>query len=115
MRRQFLIIGVLLFAGGVAGFFQNPVLGLFEVNTLLTIVHLVSGVLAMLAAPYGIGTMRVCGKGLGFLYLGLALAGFFLPAGDVFGAMRLNGADNVLHLALAWIFLYFGLLAPPRL
>jgi hypothetical protein len=115
MRRRFVTIGALLIAGGVAGFLQNPLLGLFAVNTAHNLVHAGSGVLTILVAPYGIGPMRACGKALGFFYLGLAIAGFLLPGGDMFGAMPLNTPDNLLHLGLAWIFLYYGLLAPPRI
>lgn len=115
MRRPYLLTGALLVVFGIAGFFQDPLLGLFEVNPVHNLVHLVSGLFVLAAASYGIGTMRTCGKMLGLLYLALAIAGFALPAGDIFRVMHLNQPDNMLHLYLAGFFMYYGLLAPPRL
>jgi hypothetical protein len=50
---------------------------------------------------------------LGAAYAVLGLVGLVRP--DAFGLMHLNPADNVLHFALAAVFLYVALLAPPRL
>ena len=115
MRRAFRAVGVLLVVAGVLGFFQNPVLGLFTVDLLHNLVHVTSGALTLLAARRGIGTMRTWGKALGLLYFSVAIAGFALPAGYLMGMMHLNLPDNLLHLALAAAFAYYGLLAPPRL
>lgn len=113
MRRVFRVVGVVLVGVGALGFFQNPVLGLFAVNLLHNIVHLASGALTLLAAHQGIGPMRTWANLLGLLYLIVAIAGF--TAGNLFGMMHLNIPDNLLHLALAVLFAYYGLLAPPRL
>jgi hypothetical protein len=99
---------------GIAGFVMpSPLLGLFEVNALHNIVHLVSGALTLVAAAQGIGAMRTWGRLAGATYLGVAIAGFVEP--DLFGLMHLNLPDNLLHLALAAVFLYVGLIAPPKL
>jgi hypothetical protein len=107
-------MGSVLLLAGVLGFFQNPLLGLFEVNAVHNVVHLASGALTLLAARQGIGAMRIWGKTFGLVYLAVAIAGWLAPGGDLFGLMHLNLPDNVLHVALAMVFLYFGLLAPPR-
>lgn len=113
MRNAYLAMGVLLAIGGVLGFFQNPILGLFEVNTLLNLLHVGSAIVTVAVAIKGIGTMRTWGKLVGFLYLALAITGAVVPHGDVLGVLRLNVPDNVLHAAVGLFFLYYALLAPP--
>ena len=38
----------------------------------------------------------------------VAVLGFLLPGGDIFGLMTVNMADNVLHIVLAIVFLWVG-------
>ena len=114
MKKAYLVMGTLLLLGGGVGLVQNPVLGLFEVNLLLNLIHLGSGVLTVAAAFKGIGTMRTWGKLFGFFYLAVAIAGSVVPQGNFLGLMHLNVPDNVLHVILALFFLYYGLLAPPK-
>jgi hypothetical protein len=115
MRRPYRVVGAILLIAGFAGFWQNPVFGVFEVNLLHNVVHLASGALTLLAANRGIGAMRRWGKAFGAFYLLVAIAGFALADGNVMGVLHLNQPDNALHLGLAAFFLYCGLLAPPRL
>jgi uncharacterized protein DUF4383 len=113
MKNLYLLLGGVLVLVGLAGFvLPSPLLGLFEVNALHNIVHLATGGLTLLAATQGIGAMRMWGKILGAAYLVVGIAGFVSP--DVFGMMHVNAPDNLLHLALAVIYLYVGLIAPPR-
>lgn len=113
MRNLFLLLGVVLVVVGVLGFvLPSPLLGVFEVNTLHNIVHLASGALTLLAATQGIGAMRLWGRIFGLVYLLVAIVGFPMP--DMFGLMHVNTADNLLHLALAAVFLYAGFVAPPK-
>ena len=115
MRSAYFVLGAFLIAAGILGFFQNPLLGRFPVNTAHNLVHLTSGAFTLMAAGQGIGEMRIWGKTFGLFYLAIAIAGFVFPGGDLFGVMHLNLADNLLHLGLSGIFLYYGLLAPPQL
>ncbi|MGH9173960.1 MAG: DUF4383 domain-containing protein [Vicinamibacterales bacterium] len=115
MRRAYVAMGAALMFVGVLGFLHNPVLGLFQVNLLHNLVHVTSGALTLLAARHGIGAMRTWGKAFGLFYLALSIAGSTLPDGDLMGVLHLSLSDNLLHLALSGFFLYYGLLAPPRL
>jgi uncharacterized protein DUF4383 len=113
MKNLYLLLGSVLVLVGLAGFaMPSPLLGLFEVNALHNVVHLLTGGLTLLAATQGIGAMRTWGKLLGAAYLVVAIAGFVSP--DMFGLMHVNAPDNLLHLALAVVYLYVGLIAPPR-
>ena len=113
MKNLYFVLGSVLVLVGVAGFVMpSPLLGLFEVNAFHNIVHLATGGLTLVAASQGIGAMRTWGKILGAVYLAVGIAGFVSP--DMFGLMQVNMPDNLLHLALAAVYLYVGLIAPPR-
>lgn len=107
MKNIYYVLGAVLVLVGLVGFVNNPVLGMFEVNALHNIVHIVSGVLLLWAAMKDMGMMSLMGKVLGVVYLLVTILGFAMN-GDILGLMMVNMADNVLHLALAAVLLYFG-------
>jgi len=114
MKTMFTLLGAVLVLVGILGFVMpSPLLGVFEVNTIHNIVHIASGALTLLAAMQGVGAMRTWGRLFGIVYLAVAILGFVMPGGDLFGLMHVNLADNVLHLGLAAVFLYYGFAAPP--
>ena len=113
MKNIYLVLGSVLVLVGILGFVMpSPLLGIFEVNTLHNIIHLASGGLTILAATQGIGAMRTWGRVFGLVYLAVGILGFVDP--NLFGLMHVNMPDNLLHVALAAIFLYVGFVAPPR-
>jgi hypothetical protein len=113
MKNIYLVLGSVLFLVGILGFVMpSPLLGIFELNTLHNIIHLASGGLTILAATQGIGAMRTWGRAFGLVYLAVGIFGFVDP--NLFGLMHVNMPDNLLHVALAAIFLYVGFVAPPR-
>src|SRR5688500_13457192 len=116
MKTLYLVLGSVLVLVGVLGFVMpSPLFGLFEVNMIHNVVHLLSGALTLVAATQGVGAMRLWGKLFGLVYLVVAILGFVMPGGDLLGLMHVNMPDNVLHIALAAVFLYVGFLAPPTL
>jgi uncharacterized membrane protein HdeD (DUF308 family) len=98
MRKIYLVLGAALIAAGAA-VFHNAV-------------HIVMGIATLAAATQGIGRMRTWGKLFGAVYLVLGLVALFSP--DLFGLMQIGRADAIAHLAVGLVFLYVGLLAPPR-
>lgn len=115
MRRKVLGVGILLELLGVIGFIvPSPVFGFFEVNTGLNLAHIASGTLAIWSAVRGIGSMRACGKLLGFAYLALAIIGFAAPDYDLFRYVSFGTPDNWLHLGISIAFMYFAYLSPPN-
>jgi hypothetical protein len=97
-----ILFGIGFIFAGVAGFVpaltpDGALLGIFQVDTMHNIVHIASGVLAIMASTSMKWTK------LYFLIFGLAylLVGIigFARGGDLF-MMHVNFADNVLHVGI---------------
>ena len=80
-------------------------LGMFPVNVLHNIVHLVFGIWG-LAASRSFGASRAYCRIAGVIYLVLFVLGFVAPTG--FGLVPLGGTDPWLHLVLGAPLAYFG-------
>jgi len=115
-------VGTVLTIGGVVGFFYSAsfgspgevdkVLGIFAVNGWHNVVHLVTGLLGLVAVGYA---ARAYALGLGFVYLVLAVWGFIIGGGEsILGVVPVNGADNVLHLVIAVAGAAAGLATPAK-
>lgn len=114
----FLLIG----AGGfIPGLFQSGVpdpdltmthgyghaLGLFPVNTLHNIVHLLFGVWGILAYR-SYGGARSYFRVVAVVYALLTIMGLLEPTRTTFGLVPLYGNDVWLHAVLALVAAYFG-------
>jgi hypothetical protein len=82
-------------------------LGMFPVNTLHNIVHLIFGVWG-LAASRSFGAARGYAKGVAIIYAVFVVMGLIPGLHTTFGLVPLYGADVVLHLLLAVVAAYFG-------
>lgn len=106
-KKLVMVLGVVLALVGLLGFFNNPVLGLFPVNALHNIVHLASGILAIVFAMQGEAQAIMLAKVLGVVYLLVAILGL-VATSFLDSLLVINGADNILHLLLAAVFLWIG-------
>jgi hypothetical protein len=111
MLRIFAIVfGVAFIFAGVAGFIPSfltdgQLFGFFEVNSMHNIVHIVSGVIAIMAATsfkYTKYYFRI----IGIVYILVAVLGF-CRGGDLY-VMHVNMADNFLHTVIGFLSLYLG-------
>jgi len=99
---------------GALGFIYAPgmqsglLLGIFPVNLVHNIVHILFGIWGIMSARTFAGA-RGYGQMAGILYLVLAVAGIFFP--DGFGLVPLGGNDIWLHAALGVILAFFGFTA----
>ena len=123
-----MIFGVVFLLAGAAGFFPAPVplgappltvehghgmaLGMFPVNTLHNIVHLLFGILAIAAARGAIMSARAYFQLVTIAYAALALLGLISATQTTFGLVPIWGADVWLHAALAAVAAYFGFVVP---
>ena len=99
-----LLVGVLGFVPGVTN--DMMLLGIFHVDMLHNLVHILSG-LAALAAAWGMYSSRLYFQVFGIIYGLVAVLG--LVGGDsVLGIIGVNMADNFLHVLIAAVALYAG-------
>lgn len=107
----FILVGLIGFAvtGGSmdASMATAPkLLGLFPLNVLHNLVHLLFGVWGVLGART-LGGAKNYLMGAGIIYLVLAICGYVVP--DGFGLVPLGGADIGLHALLGVVLLAAGL------
>jgi hypothetical protein len=116
MRSRYFVVASLLVILGVLGFtMADPLFGVFEVTPIANAIHVLAGICAALAATRGIGSMRMWGQILGFMFLALSITAFATDAAFVSNALPLTDNHAWLHLALACVFLYHAFLAPPTI
>lgn len=104
------VIGGVLLLVGVLGFVMpSPLLGIFAVNMLHNLVHVVTG-LALLAAAYLSGsTGSLLVKIFAVVYALVALAGIAMWSQPMLlGLIEVNPADHILHVVLAGILIWLG-------
>ena len=99
----FVAIGVLGFVPGITS--GGMLLGIFMVDGLHNIIHILSGLLA-LAAVWGMYSPRLYFQIFGVVYALVTVLGFV--GGSVLGLFMTNMADNLLHLVIAAVALYAG-------
>ncbi|HEY9617228.1 MAG TPA: DUF4383 domain-containing protein [Microcoleaceae cyanobacterium] len=124
----FLLIGIM---GFIPGIVQPPhaapeevnlaitqgygyLLGIFPINVLHNIVHLLIGGLGIFAS-ISLGSARLYSGGLALFYGLLAIMGLFIPTQSTLGLIPIFGNDVWLHALTAAIACYFGFIATPDL
>jgi hypothetical protein len=77
------------------------VLGILDVNGWHNVVHILTGVLGLLAFGAGAYAARTYALTLGVVYLAVAVWGFAVGNGDsILSIIPVNTEDNVLHVLL---------------
>jgi hypothetical protein len=107
-------------AVGLLGFVKNPLIGpdesaVFHADSFHSWVHIISGVLFLLAGL----AMGNAARGFlilfGVVYLALGVIGIIqfgtTGMGKLFGLLHVNGADNYLHIGLGVLIALTGLTA----
>jgi len=97
-----LIIGIVALLIGILGLFGDglSVLGIFGVNTLQTIIHLLVGIMGIYAGVWGEGDVFTQWLGWGSLLVGVL--GFF---GLLTSLLNVNTATNSLHIVVGIVSL----------
>ena len=101
------ILGVVLLLVGLIGFVNNPILGIFQTDTIHNAVHILSGVVGLAAASAGASKARLFLIVFGVIYALVTVVGF-VNAGDILGLFTTNRADDYLHAAIALVSLGVG-------
>ena len=122
-----LLFGVVFIVVGLAGFFASPpaadappltiehghglVLGIFPVNTLHNIVHLLFGVLGIVASRGAFTAAQTYFRAVAVSYALLTVLGLLPATQTTFGLVPIWGPDVWLHGAIAVVAAYFGFAA----
>ena len=129
MIRTFaLVFGIIYVLVGVLGFipglnqhhadmpaiavdsFYGRLLGLFPVNILHNVVHLIIGAWGILSSR-SVDASRLFGKALAIIYGLLAVLGLISATNTMFGLVPIFGHDVWLHALSALVAAYFGFVA----
>jgi len=106
------VVGAALVLVGIIGFFYNAtftsdesvrdaVFGILDVNGWHNVLHVMTGVLGLLAFSAGAHAARTYAMAVGLLYLAVAVWGFVIGSGDsILSIIPVNTEDNILHLLL---------------
>ena len=103
------ILGFLPFLGGSFTQTSSALLGLFNVNLLHNLVHVVIGI-AGLAAASSLANSRTFCQVVGVILLLLGVIGIFVAS--PLGLLYIGGLDIGLHLVTGAVLAYFGFAAP---
>lgn len=109
------LFGVIFIAVGVMGFIPSftpdgLLLGYFEVDDIHNVIHLLSGIAAILAA-FSLYFSRLYFQIFGIIYGLVTILGFVL-GGDLY-LIHVNMADNILHLGISIVALFLGFFTRP--
>ncbi|MCC7436762.1 DUF4383 domain-containing protein [Candidatus Nomurabacteria bacterium] len=111
MKKITNLFGIIFVAVGILGFIpgitsDGYLLGIFEVNALHNIIHLATGIIALMVAGSH-SKSKAFFKIFGVVY-GLVTVVGFLHGHSVFGLIGVNVADNLLHLVITVVALVLG-------
>jgi hypothetical protein len=103
------VFGAIYLLVGIIGFvLDRPLFGLFDVNELHNIVHILLGAILLYGSMSTVAAIQTT-RGVGAVLLILGILGFIVP--DGFGLVPLGGNDIWLHLATGAILLATGFMA----
>jgi hypothetical protein len=102
----FVLVGIL---GFVPAATQNGhLLGVFHVNTVHNIIHLLSGLMALWVGFTGLHASKLFFRIFGAVYGLVAILGFVYGDRDILGLIASNMADTWLHVGIAAVSLFLG-------
>ena len=100
-----LVVGILGFVPGITS--NGMLLGIFEVSPLHNVIHLLTGIIALVVAKKGESAVRTFFKVFGVVYLLVLIIGV-VQGNTVLGLFGVNMADHLLHLVIAVLALWYG-------
>ena len=113
-KKLAVIFGVVFVLVGILGFIPNPIVGnnagnvIFLTDGIHNLVHIIIGVVLLIAGGKSMAAARKALITFGVVYLILALDGF-VEKDSLLGFVTQNTADTWLHLVLAVVLLAVGL------
>lgn len=119
LKRIAIIFGVVMLIAGILGYIPGVtrfnadddtglLLGIFAVDNVHNLVHIATGVVAVVCGFISESASRNYFKVFGIVYALVALLGIFHANAPLLGIMAHNVADVALHIAIAALALYLG-------
>jgi hypothetical protein len=113
LRKICVLFGIVFVAIGALGFVPGitdgeHLLGIFHVNAAHNVVHIVSGVAALICASISTHAARMYFRVFGLIYALVAVMGFVSGDQPILGIISNNMADTWLHVAIAAVSLLLG-------
>ena len=112
-----ILIGIVFIAVGLLGFVSNPIIGesesaIFHADSVHNMVHIISGALFLIVGLFAPGSASILLKVFGLVYLLLGVLGLINIGTEgmctLLGFLHVNGADNLLHIALGVVIFLAG-------
>lgn len=118
LKRIAMVFGIVFVAVGLLGFVPalNPggkLLGLFAVNPAHNLVHLATGVVAIIVGFASGKASRIFFQVFGVVYAAVAVMGVINGDQPLLGLIPNNQADTGLHVVIALVALYLGFMMKP--
>ncbi|HEY0369191.1 MAG TPA: DUF4383 domain-containing protein [Chthoniobacterales bacterium] len=120
LKTAAIIFGVFFLVAGIGGYIPalapamdqgNMLFGIFMVGPVHNIIHIASGIVALVCAFAGAGAARKYFQIFGVVYLLVALIGFAYGNSPLLGMVEHNKHDIWLHILIAAVALYLGFAA----
>ena len=115
-KKLAVVFGIVFVIVGILGFISNPIVGRPETNPIFVtdmlhdLVHIIIGVVLVIAGRKSEGAASKSLKVFGVVYLLLAVNGF-LDSEKLLGFVAANSNDTWLHLVLGIVLLAAGFMA----
>lgn len=108
-----ILFGLIMIVVGILGFLPDftpngELFGIFQVNPMHNVVHLLTGLVALVCGLSNALASKIFFILFGLVYGAVAILGFMQGDGLLYG-MAINQADNWLHTGIALFSLYVGL------
>jgi hypothetical protein len=119
LKRMAVAFGIVLILAGIAGYVpvlvpDGHLFGLFAVDSLHNMVHVVTGVVAVIVGYRSEHASQVFFQTFGVIYGLVAVLGLVYGNAPLLGVMSHNWADFGLHIAIAAFSLYLGFVYGPH-
>ena len=113
LKTAAIIFGIFFIVAGLGGFSSTlapggMLFGVFMIGAVHNVIHLGSGIVALMCAFAGPGASAAYFKIVGIVYLLVALIGFACGNSPLLGMVEHNKADIGLHIVIAAAALWFG-------
>jgi len=102
----FIVIGILGFVPAIAP--DGMLLNIFHVNAAHNVVHLATGIVALLCAMSGAGAARTFFQIFGIVYAIVAVLGFYNGDEPLLGFISSSRPNTWLHVVIAVVSLFLG-------